>query len=69
MKLNRDKVEKLMDLYFGGCYNRFARELEVDPSQLYRFIKSGRCAGNKLIGAIIRFCKSRGLDYEGYLEI
>lgn len=69
MRLNHDKVNELMMEYCGGNYNRFARELGLDPSHLYRFINTGIGGGKKIIGAIIRFCSDNGLDFSKYIEI
>ncbi|MCX8129054.1 MAG: hypothetical protein N3I35_03020 [Clostridia bacterium] len=67
--VKRQKLAELMETYFSGNYNRFARELDVDPSHLHRFINSGIGGGKKIVGATIRFCKSNGLNYEEYIEI
>lgn len=69
MELYKDKVTELMHDYCGGNYNRFARELGVDVSQLYRFIKTGVGGGSKVIGGVIRFCKEKNLNFEDYVHI
>lgn len=69
MVVKRQKLVELMETYFSGNYNRFARELSVDPSHLHRFINSGVGGGKKIVGATIRFCKLNGLNYEEYIEI
>lgn len=69
MKLKRDKTTYLLTTYFNGNYNRFARELKIDPSHLYRFITQGIGGGNKVIGAVINFCKRNGIDYEEYIDL
>ena len=69
MKINGPKVMELMNTYFDGNYNRFGRELGIDPSHLYRFLNNGVGGGKKLAGAIIRFCKAKGLDFEEYIEL
>jgi len=66
MEINREKLMELMNQYCNGNYNRFGRELNIDPSHLYRFLKTGVGGGKKLAGAVIRFCKSKNLDYEQY---
>ena len=68
MRVNRLKVEELMSTYCSGNYNRFARELEIDPSHLHRFITTGVGGGKKLLGAIMKFCKLKGLNFEEYIE-
>lgn len=69
MKANREKTMKLMQSYCEGNYNRFARELGLDPSHLHRFITTGVGGGKKLVGAIIRFCKLKKLNFEEYIDI
>lgn len=69
MKIKRQKATELMNTYCAGNYTRFARELGVDPSQLYRFLSTGVGGGKKLAGGIIKFCKEKGLDFEEYIEL
>ncbi len=69
MRAKREKVADLMNIYCDGNYNRFARELGIDPSHLHRFITSEIGGGKKLVGAIIKFCKDKGLNFEEYIEI
>ncbi|HHV98308.1 MAG TPA: hypothetical protein GXX36_01840 [Clostridiaceae bacterium] len=69
MKIKRQKVMELMDTYCNGNYNRFGRELGIDPSHLYRFINKGIGGGKKLAGAVIKFCKVNSLDFEDYIEL
>jgi hypothetical protein len=69
MRANKEKLELLMKKYCCGNYNRFARELGIDPSHLYRYINSGVGGGKKLIGAVMKFCIKNQLDFEEYVEI
>lgn len=69
MELKRAKVKELMDTYCRGNYNRFARELGLDPSHLYRFLNEGIGGGKKVIGAVNRFCKLKKLDFFEYIDI
>jgi hypothetical protein len=69
MVVNREKLAELLNSYCGGNYNRFARELGVDPSHLYRFLKTGVGGGKKIAGAVIRFCSDRGIDFQNYIEL
>ncbi len=62
MKLNREKVSELMNNYCAGNYNRFGRELGVDPAHLHRFIKTGVGGGKKIVFGIIKFCKEKNID-------
>lgn len=69
MKVNREKLSSLMVTYCNGNYNKFARELEVDPSHLYRFMNTGVGGGKKLIGAVMKFCMKHGLNFKEYIDI
>lgn len=69
MEINRQMLFGLMDRYCDGNYNRFAKELEIDPSHLYRFLNKGVGGGKKLVGAVIKFCRERELNFEEYIEI
>ena len=68
MELDREKVFGLMNEYCGGNYNRFARNLGVDPAHLYRFLNTGVGGGKKLVGAVIKFCKENSLDFEAFIS-
>jgi hypothetical protein len=68
LKVSRKKLEYLMHVYAKGNYNRFARELEIDPSQLHRFMNSGVGAGKKFIGGLIRFCERNNISFNEYIE-
>lgn len=69
MKLKRDSVKELMKKYYDGNYNRFAREIGVDPTHLHRFLKTGIGGGAKLIGSVMKFCKDRQLNFEEYVDL
>ncbi len=69
MEAKREKIFELMEQYYDGNYNRFAKELEVDPSHLYRFLTTGIGGGKKIIGAVLKFCKKNDLDFEDYISI
>jgi hypothetical protein len=69
MEVNRQKVRDLMNANCAGNYNRFARELGVDPSHLYRFLKTGVGGGKKILMSVIKYCKVNGLNFEDYMNI
>lgn len=69
MKARADRLVDLMKEYCGGNYNKFARELDIDPSHLYRYINTGVGGGRKLIGAVIKFCIRKGIDFQEYIDI
>ncbi len=58
-----------MNQYYNGNYSRFAKDLGVDISQLHRFLTTGVGGGKKILGAIIKFCINKGLDFEDYIEL
>ena len=69
MKVKRDKVFELMDTYYKGNFSAFARALELDTSHMYKCMNFGLGGGKKVLGAVIKFCKEKGLDYEYYIEL
>jgi hypothetical protein len=69
MKLSREKITDLMNIYCCGKYNRFARELELDPAHLHRFLTKDIGGGKKVMAAVIMFCKKNELNFENYIEV
>jgi hypothetical protein len=69
MKLKREKITELMNEYTNGNFSRFARILGIDPSHLHRFLKSDIGGGKKIVGAIMKFCKDKGLSFEEYVDL
>lgn len=69
MQLNKDKVRELMDEYFLGNYNRFGRELDVDPANLHRFLTRGITGSIKIVGAVMKFCKDKVIEFNDFIEI
>lgn len=69
MEVNRHKIRDLMKTKCEGNYNRFARELGVDPSHLYRFLNTGVGGGKKILMSVMKYCKTNGLDFEEYISI
>lgn len=68
MELNTIMVRELMDVYCDGNYNKFSRELNIDPSHLYRFLTQGIGGGKKLMGAVSDFCKTKELEIKDYID-
>lgn len=69
MGLKKEKMIELMNTNFNGNYNRFARELNVDPSHLYRFLKTGIGGGSKIMGAVLKYCKENNMMFEEYIQL
>lgn len=67
MTANRENIFKLMKDNFDGNYNRFARELQIDPAHLYRYLNTGVGGGKKIIGAVMKYCIKNGLKFEDYI--
>jgi Fe-S cluster assembly ATPase SufC len=68
MDVNRQKVHELMKSKCAGNYNRFARELGVDPSHLYRYLNTGIGGGKKILMSIMKYCKTNGLNFDDYIS-
>lgn len=69
MVINREKTVAFMQSDFDGNYNRFAKELQVDPSHLHRFLKTGIGGGRKLTGALIKYCNDHDIDFKKYIDL
>ena len=69
MKIKIDKVLVLMNEKYYGNYHRFARELSVHPAHLHIVLTHGIGGGRKVIGALMKYCKENGLNYEEYVEL
>lgn len=69
MEVNREKVFDLMNSHCAGNYNRFARELGVDPSHLYRYLNTGVGGGKKILMSVMKYCKANKLDFEEYIKM
>lgn len=68
-RLNRERIKELMNSRFLGNYNKFSRELGVDPAHLYRFLNTGVGGGKKIIFSIMNYCEKNKLDYKKYIEL
>ena len=66
-RLNEKKMMELMKEYCGGNYNRFAREMGIDASQLHRFLNSGVGGGKMMVFGLMKFCKEKKLDVTDYM--
>ena len=69
MKLKREKILELMNNYTFCNYNRFVRDLKVDPAHLHRFLRFGVCGSKKIVLAMIKFCKENNLDVYEYIDM
>ena len=68
-RLNREKIKELMDSRCMGNYNRFSRELGVDPAHLYRFLNTGIGGGKKIILSLMKYCEKNNLYYKKYIDL
>lgn len=69
MEVNRNKIHELMNENCAGNYNRFAKELGVDPSHLYRYLNTGVGGGKKILMSVMKYCKNKGLNFEDYISM
>jgi hypothetical protein len=69
MELKREKISELIRDDFNGNNARFAHEIDVDPSHIYRFLKTGVGGGKKIYGAIFKLCKEKGYNIEDYIKL
>jgi len=67
-RINREKLLELMNTQCLGNYNKFSRELGVDPAHLYRFLNTGIGGGKKLILALIEYCDSHNISFRQFFE-
>ncbi|HHU90224.1 MAG TPA: XRE family transcriptional regulator [Clostridiaceae bacterium] len=68
-RLNREKIKELMDIRYKGNYNKFSRELGIDPAHLYRFLNTGIGGGKKIIFSLMDYCEKNKLDYKKFIEL
>lgn len=68
-RLNRDRIRELMNSRYMGNYNKFSRDLGVDPAHLYRFLNTGVGGGKKIIFSLMNYCEKNKLDYKKYIEL
>jgi len=68
-RLNREKIRELMNSRYMGNYNRFSRELGVDPAHLYRFLNTGIGGGKKIIFSLMNYCEKNKLDYKKFIDL
>lgn len=68
MEINMEEFIKLLKERFEDNQAKMARVLGIDRHQLnIVFNNNGKCAGKKIIGAIIRYCDINELDFHKYI--
>ena len=67
MEINIENLEHLLEDRFDGNQSKMARVLGITKYQLNKVLKTGRCAGKKIIGAIIKYCEINELDFHKYI--
>lgn len=68
MKVNVRRTRELLKKDFNNNISEMARKLHVDRSHLSRVLNNGGCgAGGILCGAIIKYCKNKGLDFNEFI--
>lgn len=68
LDIRRDMLKKIMEEK-GWSKKRFALELQIDYSYLYRILKGERNPGSKFIRAFFEFCKKNDLFFDDYVFI
>lgn len=66
VKLNGEAVKKYLASR-GMSQPRFAAELNINYSHLYRLVKGERGMGIKLFLSLQRYCEKRGLNCEEFI--
>lgn len=68
MKINLVNLNNLLREKFNNNQAEMAKELGISRQQLNIILKhNGSCAGGKVMGAIIKFCKEHGYNYRDYI--
>lgn len=67
-RINREKMFDLMNRQCQGNYNKFGRELGVDPAHLHRFLNSGIGGGKKMIFALMEYCDNHGIGFKQFFD-
>lgn len=68
MEINIEELIYLLKDRFENNQAKMARILGINRHQLNMVIKNnGKCAGKKIIGAIINYCDANELDFHNYI--
>lgn len=68
MRLNMEELSQLLEERFENSQAKMARILGISRYQLNTVLKNnGKCAGKKIIGAIIKYCDTNELDFHKYI--
>lgn len=67
MQINIEALERLLRNRFEGNQAKMARVLGISRYQLNAVFKSGKCAGKKIIGSIIKYCDINELNFHEYI--
>jgi transcriptional regulator with XRE-family HTH domain len=62
-------IDKLINEKFDGNQSKFAREINVDRSQVSKFLKDGTGIGAKFLGKFMSYCKRENEDFEEYISL
>ncbi len=70
MELNIEAFKALLFQRFENNQAKMARVLGISKYQINTIIKNnGKCAGKKVIGAIIKYCDTNELDFRQFFLI
>lgn len=68
MEINMEAFMELLKGRFNGNQAKMARVLGISKYQLNMIINNkGKCAGKKVIGAIIKYCDINEYDFHEYI--
>jgi len=67
MEINIKSLTELLNSRFEGNQAKMARVLGISKYQLNKVFKSGKCAGKKILGSIIKYCDINELDFHQYI--
>lgn len=68
MRVNKDRLFKLMDDMAASNYRELARQLGVGVSQLHRILNKDSKAGPVFLGKLRTFCKEKGLIFDEFIS-
>lgn len=63
MKILSKKVTELMQTHYNDNYTQLSKAMDLDPSNLHRALKRNIGSGNKVISAVIKFCREKVFLY------
>ena len=71
MKIKRKEfIKQIVNETFNGNVNQCSKALEIEPSQLHKFIKKEKGeAGAKFLGGLYKYCEKHEIDHKKYIFV